>query len=87
MVYSNVPPGTVIENSSSRNDAYIVAHRDLIGTKRPIRYVSIVDENKLSADEFHTLTYQLCSTYARATTAVAVVPPGKLMLCKIVVPS
>jgi eukaryotic translation initiation factor 2C len=78
---SNVPVGAIIENSSSKNDAYIIAHKDLIGTKRPTRYVSIVDENNLSADVFHSLTYELCSTYARATTSVAVVPPSKLIFC------
>lgn len=65
-----------MENRS--NDAFIVAHRDLQGTKRPTRYVSIVDENNMTADLFHSLTYELCSTYARATTSVAVVPPSEL---------
>jgi len=36
-----------------------------------------VDENNLSVDVFHSLTYELCSTYARATTSVAVVPPSE----------
>lgn len=71
-------PGTVVENSSSRNDAFLVAHKAIIGTSRPSHVVSIVDENNLSADEFHKLTYELSYTYARATKSVAVVPPSEL---------
>jgi eukaryotic translation initiation factor 2C len=68
----NVPPGTVIENSPDRNDCFIVSHKDLQGTKRPTFYRVLVDENALTADDFNRLTYGLCSTYARATTSVAV---------------
>ncbi|OBT88213.1 hypothetical protein VE02_02429 [Pseudogymnoascus sp. 03VT05] len=71
----NVPCGTVVENSSTINDAFIIAHPDLQGTKRPTRYVTIVDENNLGADAFQRLTFNLCSSYARATTSVAVCPP------------
>jgi eukaryotic translation initiation factor 2C len=72
MIYR--PAGTVVENSTSRNDSFIVSQRDLQGCKRPTRYISIVDENSLTADDFHRVTYNLCSTYARATTSVAVIP-------------
>jgi hypothetical protein len=41
MPCSNVPPGTVVENFYTKNDSYIITHRDLQGTKRPTRYVSI----------------------------------------------
>ncbi|ELR04129.1 hypothetical protein VC83_02051 [Pseudogymnoascus destructans] len=71
----NVPCGTVVENSSTINDAFIIAHPDLQGTKRPTRYVTIVDENNMGADAFQRLTFNLCSSYARATTSVAVCPP------------
>jgi hypothetical protein len=40
-----------------------------------------VDENNLSADDFHKLTYEPSYTYARATTSVAVVPPSELVFC------
>jgi eukaryotic translation initiation factor 2C len=71
----NVPPGTVVENSGHRNDVFMVAHTDLQGTKRPTRYVITVDDNRLPADDFQRLCYGLCSSYARATVSVAVVPP------------
>lgn len=37
--------------------------------------MTIVDENNMGADAFQRLTFNLCSSYARATTSVAVCPP------------
>ncbi|KAI9756775.1 MAG: hypothetical protein M4579_003692 [Chaenotheca gracillima] len=70
----NVLPGTVVENSGG-HDIYLVAHPGLQGTVRPTRYAVLVDQNNLSADDFQRLTNNLCWSYARATTAVSVVPP------------
>ncbi|KAI9783515.1 MAG: hypothetical protein M1839_003685 [Geoglossum umbratile] len=70
----NVLPGTVVENSAN-NDIYLVAHPGLQGTVRPTRYVVLKDENKLSANDFQRITHNLCYTYARATSAVSLVPP------------
>ncbi|KAI9666996.1 MAG: hypothetical protein M1829_005603 [Trizodia sp. TS-e1964] len=70
----NVLPGTVVENASD-NDIFLVAHPGLQGTVRPTRYCSLLDQNKLSANDFQRITNNLCWTYARATTAVSVVPP------------
>ncbi|KAI9836342.1 MAG: hypothetical protein M1838_005079 [Thelocarpon superellum] len=70
----NVLPGTVVENSTA-NDIYLVAHPGLQGTNRPTRYAVILDENKLSANDFQRMTNNLCWTYSRATSAVSIVPP------------
>ncbi|KAI9798769.1 MAG: hypothetical protein M1833_004599 [Piccolia ochrophora] len=64
----NVLPGTVVENST-KNDIC------LQGTVRPTRYAVLMDENKLSADDFQRICNNICWAYGRATTAVSVVPP------------
>lgn len=69
----NVLPGTVIENSNAR-DIFLVAHAGLQGTVRPTQYAMLMDENNLSADDFQRLTNNICSSYARATRAVSLVP-------------
>ncbi|KZF25336.1 Piwi-domain-containing protein [Xylona heveae TC161] len=70
----NVMPGTVLENSSG-HDIFLVAHPGLQGTVRPTRYIVLKDENNLAADQFQRLVNNLCWSYARATTAVSLVPP------------
>jgi eukaryotic translation initiation factor 2C len=52
--------------------ADLVAHPGLQGTNRPSRYTVLLDENKLSANDFQRLTNNLCWTYARATCAVSI---------------
>ncbi len=71
----NVKCGFVMEASAHFNDAFIVAHADLQGTKRPTRYITLVDQNKMPPMAFQRMIHSLCSTYARATRSVAVVPP------------
>lgn len=71
----NVAAGFVVENNPKENDIFLVAHADLQGTKRPTRYVTLIDENKLSANEFQGLMNNLCSSYARATRSISVAPP------------
>lgn len=71
----NVPCGTSVENSNTRNDAFIISHGDLQGTKRPTRYITLLDENSMTPEEFARITHNLNSSYARATRSVAIVPP------------
>ena len=68
----NVFPGTVVENSSSRNDVFIVTQSALQGTCRPTHYTVLMDENNLSADDFHRLIMHGCFSYARATRSVSI---------------
>ncbi len=51
----------------------LVSQAVLQGTARPTRYLVLLDENKLSVDDFQRLTNNLCWNYARATKAVGLV--------------
>lgn len=51
----------------------LVSQAVLQGTARPTRYLTLLDENNLSVDEFQRVTNNLCWNYARATKAVGLV--------------
>jgi eukaryotic translation initiation factor 2C len=70
----NVDAGTLIENHPTHNDMFLTAHQGMLGTSRPTRYITIQDDNSLSANDFQRITNNLCSGYARATCAVSLVP-------------
>ncbi|KAF0908875.1 hypothetical protein E2562_028754 [Oryza meyeriana var. granulata] len=75
----NVRPGTVVDTNichPSEFDFYLCSHSGIQGTSRPTHYHVLHDENRFSADQLQTLTYNLCYTYARCTRAVSVVPPA-----------
>jgi eukaryotic translation initiation factor 2C len=70
----NALPGTLVENHGGK-DIFLVAHPGLQGTVRPTHYITVYDANNLDANTFQRIVYNLCYSYARATTAVSLVPP------------
>ncbi|GAA6033321.1 hypothetical protein JCM8097_006691 [Rhodosporidiobolus ruineniae] len=76
----NIFPGTVFEDRLSHarsNDWYGAAHKGLLGTTRPTRYVVLADEHQppLSADHLQTLANSLTHTYQRCNRAVSFPAP------------
>ncbi|KAL9116391.1 MAG: hypothetical protein Q9187_007083, partial [Circinaria calcarea] len=70
----NVLPGTIVE-ASREQDVFLVSQSALQGTVRPCHYTILLDENKLSPDDFQSVTNGLCFSYGRATRSVSIVPP------------
>nr|XP_040582342.1 protein argonaute-2-like [Lepeophtheirus salmonis] len=75
-VNSNISPGTLISelSSSEYNDFYMVTHKALLGTARPVRYLTIKDENDFK-DNMPKFIYQICHLYGRATKSVSIPSP------------
>ncbi|TYZ59295.1 hypothetical protein PybrP1_006571 [[Pythium] brassicae (nom. inval.)] len=74
----NIQPGTVIDSGvvdPHRFDFYLYGHSGLQGTSCPAHYSVLYDENGMSAEDVHRLSYSLCYTFARCTRSVSVVPP------------
>ena len=74
----NVPAGTTVDANithPTEHDFYLCSHQGIQGTSRPSYYHCLWDDNRLSADELQTLTYQLCHTYARCTRSVSIPAP------------
>ncbi|EEB07533.1 hypothetical protein SJAG_02621 [Schizosaccharomyces japonicus yFS275] len=74
----NPKPGTIVEKVVTHPfeyDFYLVSHPSLQGVSVPIHYTVLYDEIKMPPDQFQSLCYNLCYVYARATTAVSLVPP------------
>ena len=46
----------------------------MMGTSRPAKYVVLVDENKLSADDIQKATYWFCHLYPRCTKTASLPP-------------
>lgn len=68
----NVFPGTVLENS--KKDFFLVSQSALQGTVRPCHYSVIMDENKLTDDDFQRLALNATFSYGRATRSVSIHP-------------
>ncbi|GJP56998.1 hypothetical protein CLOM_g16039 [Closterium sp. NIES-68] len=74
----NVQPGTIVDRDVTHPfffDFYMVSHKGLLGTSRPVHYHVLHDENGLTADEIQHLTHSLCYNYGRCTRAVSTVAP------------
>ncbi|OWZ23573.1 Argonaute5 [Phytophthora megakarya] len=74
----NVKPGTVIDTDivdPHRFDFFMFGHSSLQGTSKPCHYTVLYDENNLSAESIHRLTYDLGYTFSRSTHAVSVAAP------------
>ncbi|KAH7986111.1 hypothetical protein HPB52_025202 [Rhipicephalus sanguineus] len=74
----NIPAGTTVDTDVThplRFDFYLCSHTGIQGTSRPSYYRMLWDDNCLSPDELHNLTYQLCHTYLRSTRSVSVPAP------------
>nr|CAD7395763.1 unnamed protein product [Timema cristinae] len=75
----NVPAGTIVDTVITHPtdfDFYLCSHQGIQGTSRPTHYFVLWDDNRLSADQLHHLTYQLCHTYVRCTRAVSIPAPA-----------
>ncbi|CAI5503764.1 unnamed protein product [Closterium sp. Naga37s-1] len=74
----NVQPGTIVDKDVTHPfffDFYMVSHKGLLGTSRPVHYHVLHDENGFTADEIQQLTHSLCYNYGRCTRAVSTVAP------------
>ncbi|CAI5522628.1 unnamed protein product, partial [Closterium sp. Naga37s-1] len=70
----NVQPGTIVDKDVTHPfffDFYMVSHKGLLGTSRPVHYHVLHDENGFTADEIQHLTHSLCYSYGRCTRAVS----------------
>lgn len=79
----NVLPGTIVDTeiaSRSFYDFYLVSQGGLVGTVKPTRYVVLLDELGLTADEVQGLTYWLCYTYGSCTRTVGLVSAKACLL-------
>ncbi|GAB7357459.1 hypothetical protein MBLNU459_g0002t1 [Dothideomycetes sp. NU459] len=73
----NPLPGTLIETGVTHpfeNDFYMCSHAALKGTARPVHYNVLINETDLTQDEIHTMIYEHCYQYIRATTPVSLFP-------------
>ncbi|GAA5886838.1 hypothetical protein JCM5296_006416 [Sporobolomyces johnsonii] len=74
----NIVPGTVIDTGivdARAFDFYAAAHKGLLGTTRPTRYVVLADEQNMSADDVQGATNSLCYAYQRCNRSVSVPAP------------
>ncbi|CAI5460955.1 unnamed protein product, partial [Closterium sp. Yama58-4] len=75
----NVQPGTIVDRDVTHPfffDFYMVSHKGLLGTSRPVHYHVLHDENGFTADEIQHLTHSLCYNYGRCTRAVSTGTPS-----------
>lgn len=73
----NPLPGTLVETGVTHpfeNDFYLCSHAALKGTARPVHYNVLLNESGITQDEIHTLIYEHCYQYIRATTPVSLFP-------------
>ncbi|KAG9133037.1 hypothetical protein Leryth_023726 [Lithospermum erythrorhizon] len=75
----NIPPGTVVDTVITHPrefDFFLCSHWGVKGTRRPIHYHILWDENQFTSDELQKLVYNLCYTFVRCTNPISVVPPA-----------
>ncbi|KAI9781022.1 MAG: hypothetical protein M1816_002587 [Peltula sp. TS41687] len=73
----NPVPGTLVEYDVTHpfeNDFYLCSHSAIQGTARPVHYHVLLDEANISANQLHTMIYEQCYSYIRATTPVSLHP-------------
>merc|ERR1711974_419074 len=61
-------------NVMGRTEFYMVSHKAMKGTARPVRYTVLEDENQYG-DKLQKFIYDLCHMYGRCTKSVGVVSP------------
>ena len=73
---SNVSPGTCVMNANvmGRTEFYMISHKAMKGTARPVRYTVLADENKYG-EHLQKFIFDLCHMYGRCTKSVGVVSP------------
>lgn len=70
----NALPGTLVEKEVTRPfmwDFYMNSHVEIQGTARPVHYHIILDEMKVTFNDFQKMIYHQCYSYARSTTPVS----------------
>jgi len=70
----NPLPGTLVESGVTHPrewDFYLNSHAAIKGTARPMHYQVLLNEAKMSPEELHTLIYEHCYQYIRATTPIS----------------
>ena len=75
----NCPPGTVVDSGITSPyylDFYLQSHNILKGSAKPARYFVLEDGMGFTSKELQDLTYILCYTYGKSTTAVSYAPPA-----------
>ncbi|GAA5842064.1 hypothetical protein JCM5353_003490 [Sporobolomyces roseus] len=71
---NNVLPGTIVDSDvvdARAFDFYLASHKGIIGTTRPTRYLVLVDDNRLSADQIQEFVNHSSHTYQRCLRAVS----------------
>jgi eukaryotic translation initiation factor 2C len=74
----NVPPGTVVDRfitNEDNKDFFLCAHKGMLGTSRPARYLTIYDDWDLTADDLEMCAYVLCHLFQRAAMPVSLPAP------------
>merc|ERR1711974_132178 len=61
-------------NVMGRTEFYMVSHKAMKGTARPVRSTVLEDENQYG-DKLQKFIYDLCHMYGRCTKSVGVVSP------------
>ncbi|KAK4546768.1 hypothetical protein LTR36_001500 [Oleoguttula mirabilis] len=75
----NCPPGTVVDSGITSPyyfDFYLQSHNILQGSAKPAHYFVLENGMGFTAQELQDLTYSLCHTYGKSTTAVSYAPPA-----------
>ncbi|GAA5894482.1 argonaute/piwi family protein [Sporobolomyces salmoneus] len=70
----NISPGTVIDThivDARAFDFYLASHKGIKGTTRATRYLVLVDENNLSADDVQEFANDSAHMFQRCTRAVS----------------
>ncbi|KAL6897362.1 hypothetical protein ACP4OV_007058 [Aristida adscensionis] len=75
----NVLAGTVVDRKichPTEFDFFLCSHSGIKGTSRPTHYHVLRDDNKFTADNLQSLTYNLCYLYTSCTRSVSIAPPA-----------
>ncbi|KAF4414841.1 hypothetical protein FACUT_13926 [Fusarium acutatum] len=84
----NIQNGTVVDRGITEArywDFYLTAHASIKGTARPAHYTVLLDEvfrakfKNEAANELEKFTHELCYLFGRATKAVRICPPPRLL--------
>ncbi|XP_067145142.1 protein argonaute-1-like [Centruroides vittatus] len=73
--HGNIPPGTTVDTALVHPiffDFFTCSHLSIQGTSRPAHYTVLHDDNRFTADQLQSLTYQLCHTYASCTKSISI---------------
>ncbi|XP_023240515.1 protein argonaute-2-like [Centruroides sculpturatus] len=73
--HGNVPPGTTVDTDLVHPiffDFFTCSHFGIQGTSRPTHYTVLHDDNRFTADQLQSLTYQLCHTYSSCTKSISI---------------